>query len=71
MATIGEKMTAIANAVRTKTGGTDSLTLDGIASALNGIAERGESDVGVSGATVKIPAGNYKTALNKSVDTVA
>lgn len=34
MATVGEKMTAIANAIRAKTGGTAKLTLDGMASAI-------------------------------------
>ena len=34
---VNEKMTAIADAIRTKTGGTDSLTLDGMAEAINGL----------------------------------
>ena len=32
-----EKMTALANAIREKTGGTDLLTLDGMAEAVNGL----------------------------------
>lgn len=38
MATVNEKMTAIADAIRSKTGGTDILTLDGMAEAINGIS---------------------------------
>lgn len=34
MATVGEKMTAIADAIRAKTGGTDKLTLDGMEDAI-------------------------------------
>lgn len=37
MATVNEKMTAIADAIRAKTGGTDALTLDGMAQAIAGI----------------------------------
>ena len=69
MATINEKMTAIANAIRTKTGKTDTLTLDEMASGLNGIPEKGSADLTASGATVSVPAGNYKTAASKSVAT--
>lgn len=69
MATIYEKMTALANAVRTKTGRTDTLTLDEMASGLNGIPEKGSADLTASGATVSVPAGNYKEAVSKSVAT--
>lgn len=69
MATIYEKMTAIANAVRTKTGRTDTLTLDEMASSLNEIPERSSADLTASGATVSVPAGNYKEAVSKSVAT--
>ena len=69
MATIGEKMTAVANAIRTKTGGTDKLTLDQMASSLNGIDNRDSSSLTASGATVSVPAGNYKTDSSKSVAT--
>ncbi len=69
MATIGEKMTAIANAIRTKTGGTVKLTLDTMASSLNNIPERTSSNLTASGATVTVPAGNYKAQATKSVAT--
>lgn len=69
MATISEKMTAIANAIRTKTGGTGTLNLDGMANALNNIPERGINDLTASGATVTVPAGNYKSSTSKSVAT--
>lgn len=70
MATINEKMTAIADAVRTKTGKTAKLTLDTMASDLNSIANRTSSDLTASGATVTVPAGNYKSQATKSVATV-
>ena len=35
---VDSKMTAIADAIRAKTGGTDALTLDGMASAIEGLA---------------------------------
>ena len=41
MATVNEKMTAIADAIRAKTGGTDALTLDGMAEAIAGIEAGG------------------------------
>ena len=41
MATVNEKMTAIADAIRAKTGGTDPLTLDGMATAIAGIETGG------------------------------
>lgn len=41
MATVAEKMTAIADAIRAKTGGTEALTLDGMAEAIEGIASAG------------------------------
>lgn len=63
------KMTAIADAIRAKTGRTDTLTLDEMASSLNAIANKTSSDLTVSGATVTAPAGNYKTAASKSVAT--
>ena len=67
MATISEKMTAIANAIRTKTGETGTLNLDGMANALNNIPERGTNDLTASGATVTVPAGNYKTQASKTI----
>ena len=70
MATINEKMTAVADAVRAKTGKTAKLTLDNMASDLNSIANRTSSDLTASGATVTVPAGNYKSQATKSVATV-
>jgi hypothetical protein len=69
MATINEKMTAVADAVRAKTGKTAKLTLDNMASDLNSIANRTSSDLTASGATVTVPAGNYKSQATKSVAT--
>ena len=40
-----EKLTSIADAIRTKTGGTDQLTLDGMATAIAGIQTGGGSAV--------------------------
>lgn len=69
MATIYEKMTAIANAVRTKSGRTDTLTLDEMASSLNDIPERSSADLTASDAMISVPAGNYKESVSKSVAT--
>lgn len=69
MATIYEKLTAVCNAIRTKTGKTELLTLDQMASDLNAIPENDSSSLSASGATVTVPAGNYKTDGTKSVAT--
>lgn len=45
MATVAEKMTAIADAIRAKTGGTEPLTLDGMATAIAGISGGGDGDI--------------------------
>ena len=42
MATVNEKMTAIADAIRAKTGGTEPLTLDGMATAIPIVYKAGE-----------------------------
>lgn len=42
MATVNEKMTAIADAIRDKTGGTEALTLDGMAENIPKVYETGE-----------------------------
>ena len=39
---VNEKMTAIADAIRDKTGGTEALTLDGMASSVNEVYEAGK-----------------------------
>jgi hypothetical protein len=43
MATVNDKMTALANAIRTKSGATGKLSLDGMISAVNGISTGGSS----------------------------
>lgn len=50
MATVNEKLTAIADAIRAKTGGTDALSLDGMAAAIDGIQTGGGSTDDVAGA---------------------
>lgn len=42
MATVNEKMTAIADAIRDKTGGTEALTLDGMAKGIPEVYEAGK-----------------------------
>ena len=69
MATINEKLTAVANAIREKTGGTSTLTLDQMAADLNAIPNKTSSDLTASGATVTVPTGNYKAQATKSVAT--
>lgn len=44
MATVAEKMTAIADAIRAKTGGTEPLTLDGMVTAIAGISGGGGAE---------------------------
>ena len=41
---VNEKMTAIADAIREKTGGTDALTLDGMAQAIPAVFAAGEAE---------------------------
>ena len=64
-----DKLTALGDAIRVKTGGTEPLTLDQMASDLNAISNRTSSDLTESGATVTVPAGNYKTQATKSIVT--
>lgn len=64
---LNSKMTAIADEIRAKTGGTESLTLDQMANDLKAIANRTSSDLTVSGATITVPAGNYKSQATKSI----
>ena len=52
-----DKLTAIGNAIRGKTGGTDLLTLDGMVTAINGISTGG-------GATLPPEAFNIKGDCN-------
>lgn len=69
-----EKMTTIADAIRSKTGGTELLTLDGVAEAIAGISTGGGGD-GVlisilegTATDLVLPDGlvDLKTILNKS-----
>lgn len=57
----GSSLTAIADAIRLKTGGTDLLTLDGMASALNNIPTQS--------ATTITPSASSKVAVAKGVYT--
>lgn len=66
---VNAKMTAIADAIRLKTGRTDTLTLDQMADDLNAISERDSTDLIINGATVTIPAGNYQSQVSGSVYT--
>lgn len=61
-----DKLTAIADAIRAKTGGTDALTLDGMAEAVAGIQAGGGDDL------AKALIERTKTELNSSsIETVA
>lgn len=64
---VNSKMTAIADAIRLKTGGTKELTLDQMAEDLNAIPERTAVDVITNGMSITVPAGNYQSSINKSV----
>ena len=66
---VNSKLTTLANSIRNKTGKTDALSLDAMASDLNAIADNDSSDLIVSGATISVPAGNYKVTASKSVAT--
>lgn len=48
MATVNEKLTTIADAIRAKTGGTDALSLDGMATAIVSIETGGGGGGGTS-----------------------
>lgn len=54
---VNSKMTAIADAIRAKTGGTDALTLDGMAEAVAGIEAGGS--VEVESGTVTLSSDRY------------
>lgn len=61
---VNEKMTAIADAIRDKTGGTDPLTLDAMAEAIAGIEAGEGSSGGASGIYMaKITPAEYKGEL--------
>ena len=67
---INDKMTAIANAIRTKTGGTDALTLDGMASAIAGI-ELGGGGTELPSFLSEINFGTFKYGTATSAVEVA
>lgn len=67
--TIFDKLTNIANAIRVKTGGTETLSLEEMSTELNGIPNNDSSDLTVSGPKVTVPAGHYKDGASKSVLT--
>lgn len=67
--TIFDKLTNIANAIRVKTGGTETLSLEEMSTELNGIPNNDSSDLTVSGPKVTVPAGHYKNGASKSVAT--
>ena len=48
MSTVNEKMTALADAIRAKTGGTEPLTIDGMTAAVESIESGGSSGGGTS-----------------------
>lgn len=56
MATVNEKMTALADSIRAKSGATGKLSLDGMKTAVDGI-ETGGGSSGVQYEIVTIPAG--------------
>lgn len=64
-----DKLTAIANAVRGKTGGTDLLTLDGMAAAISGISSGG-LPAGIAECEVQTftPESDTNEALTFSLD---
>lgn len=65
-----ETLTDIADAIRTKTGSTDTLTPEEMASTLNNIPNRSSSNLTANGATVTVPAGHYASQATKNVATV-
>lgn len=69
MATVNEKMTAIADEVRSLSGETSTMGLDAMKNALHAIPRNDSSDITASGETVTIPAGYYASQITKSVDT--
>ena len=65
----GATLVAIGDAIRAKTGGTQGMTPSEMEDALNSIPNKSSADLTVSGSTVTVPAGNYKSAASKSVAT--
>ena len=67
MGTVKEKMTALADEIRSLSGRTSAMGLDAMKSILHAIPRRDSTDVTVSGANVKVPAGYYASQITKTV----
>ena len=67
MGTVKEKMTALADEIRSLSGRTSAMGLDAMKSILHTIPRRDSTDVTVSGANVKVPAGYYASQITKTV----
>lgn len=67
MGTVKEKMTALADEIRSLSGRTSAMGLDAMKSILHAIPRRDSTDVTVSGANVKVPAGHYASQITKTV----
>ena len=64
---VNEKMTAIADAIREKTGGTDPLTLDAMAEAIAGIETGGGGASGIVLVDETVTLANNATSANTSI----
>lgn len=67
MATVNEKMTALADAIRAKTGGADALTIDGMTAAVESI-EVGGADPVLQDKTVTPTANTQTVAADSGYD---
>jgi len=61
------KLDDLADAISEKTNESTPMTIDDMTDAVEGITIKSQSDLTVSGATVTVPAGLYKTQTAKSV----
>lgn len=67
---VNEKMTAIANAIRNKTGETSPLNLDGMVEAINGISSSADSLISVTRFASGTYKGSVKTINNVVIDSI-
>lgn len=67
---VNDKMTAIANAIRSKTGGTSPLSLDGMVDAINGISSADGSLISVTQYASGTYKGSVKTINNVVIDSI-
>lgn len=67
---VNEKMTAIANAIRSKTGETSPLNLDGMVEAINGISSSADSLISVTRFASGTYKGSVKTINNVVIDSI-